>query len=119
MSVPTNSGRTLLKATYVPLKLSSAASQQSSGGNPPVPSQPPNVLMKVAYLRGLNIRPSKMAKLQASPAVQALQLKARRSAASQTKSSSGALIDVAKEVSTNLSPSTMAAHAPLLAAASP
>ncbi len=119
MADSTNSSRKTLKATYVPLKLPPAAPQQPGGADAAGPSPQPNVMLKVAYIRGLNIRPAEIESLQKAPALQGLHLQPSPALqVAQAVVPRQPLIDVVKAVTTDLSPALMVTHGPLLANAS-
>lgn len=115
MADTNNSSRSLLKATYVPLNIPSAnvASTQA-----PAVAPQPNVMTKVAYLRGLNIRPGEMAALHKSPKMKELKLEGLRGTKNRKAVPGKPLTSVAEAVTTTLSPSLMTTHGPLLAKAS-
>jgi hypothetical protein len=104
MADTNNSSRSLLKATYVPLNVSSAnvASTQAAAVAPQ-----PNVMMKAAYLRGLNIRPGEMAALHKSPKMKELKLEGLPRTKTRKAVPGKALTSVAEAVTTTLSPSLM------------
>jgi hypothetical protein len=109
-----NSSRSLLKATYVPVKIP-VANVASSAAASAAPQ--PNVMMKVAYLRGLNIRPDEMEALHNSPKLKKIKL-ARLSKTNIRKAIPGqALTKVTEAVTNSLSPGLMSTHGALLAKA--
>ena len=55
-----NSSRQLLKATYVPVNVGQSSNQQPGQAAPPQP----NLMKKIAFMRGLGVRPSELSVLK-------------------------------------------------------
>jgi len=106
-----NSGRSLLKATYVPLKIQPAGRPVDSNLG-----TGPNVMMKVAFVRSLNFRPSEMKALENHHVLGRTMLRAPAHPL-KGKRSTLSLVEVAKDVTSDLSPALMITHGPLLAGA--
>jgi Type II secretion system (T2SS), protein G len=121
-----NSQRTLARATYVPTKL---PAQPAGGGDGPGqgPAILSRVMPKVAFIRGLNLRPAELQALQDTPELLALNPGSTGSelaAPSAAKPSAQgvdrqSLLDLVKTVATDLSSELMRTQGQLLRAATP
>ena len=101
-----NSQRSLYRATYVPTRFAQPRESNGDGGPITATRQPGTgrVMSKVAYIRGLNIRPAEFAKLSAGPIA-----RPRKHAEEPPH-----LLNVVKKITTNLSPHLMASDAAIL-----
>jgi hypothetical protein len=122
-----NSRRTLARATYVPTKPLKADANGGGDGPGQGPVVLSRVMPKVAFIRGLNVRPAEFQALQDTPEVLALDPGATGSklpappAAGQPAQGVDrrSLLDAVKAVATDLSPELMRSHGQLLRAATP
>jgi hypothetical protein len=105
-----NSQRSLYRATYVPTRFK-PQTQEDESAIAAVPSKG-RVMQKVAFIRGLNIRPAEFAKLEAIPIPIIHPTQPRMSAKPSPE-----LLNAVKLVTTNLSPQLMATDAALLRSA--
>src|SRR6266508_4793047 len=122
-----NSRRTLARATYVPTRPPKADANGGGDGPGQGPVVLSRVMPKVAFIRGLNVRPAEFQALQGTPEVLALDPGSTGSEPLATpaagQSAQGvdrrSLLDVVKAVATDLSPELMRTHGQLLRAATP
>src|SRR6516165_5823025 len=106
----TNSQRSLLKATYVPTRV--------SAGNP---ASTQRTVEKVAMLRQLNLQPGEFKELAVEPNVQkmAVTLVGKQTNPYDPKSRRIPLLQVVQSLTTDISSGATSKFAPLLAGASP